>query len=904
MMENTMTILNSKPQDTENHTSEHNTETSNTMTNTSSNNTESKPEFYGDVAIDAKGLQTPMMKQFIEIKNTVPDALLFYRMGDFYELFLQDAVIASDILDITLTSRNKNDEFPIPMAGVPYHAMEGYITKLSDTGIKLAIAEQVESDDGKMMNRVLTRVITPGIPFDNGDLDNKELCWLASVSHEKKYGLCLIDIFTGEFKATEFDNIADLQREIDRVKPREILCTELLKHHLPENYLYTVQDEKYFEVSLGLTLLAQLLNVQDLRPFQLTSSIISSAASLIHYIQDVALIDSQHIKTITKYSTLGYMTIDPSTMRNLEVLRPMYTESKKATLLHLLDKTRTPMGGRMLKDWLSRPLMNLSFIVKRQEGVQALTDNFLRMNVQTALKTISDLEKLSSKLAQNNISPRDLHKLASSVVSLPDVLDPLDGIAPFTNTLPSNIPLDEANAVLLALVDEPPVQMKDGGVFRKGYNNDLDEIVEMATNSKQAIANMEAQLRIDTEISSLKIKNNKVFGYFIEVTQANKDKVPQTWYRKQTLVNAERYINEELKEFESKLNNAAIRRKEIEDDLYEDIKNMFSDVVIDLQTISKYIAYIDVLSAFAECAVNYNYVRPKLTSEYGLDIKGARHPVIENIQTDEPFVPNDIAFDDLHTCMILTGPNMAGKSTIMRQTALLVLMAQIGCFIPATSATIGICDKLFVRVGASDDVAHGRSTFMVEMSETAYILENATQKSLIMLDEIGRGTSTFDGLSIAWAVAECIHDKIKAKSIFATHYHELTALKDKKAHIFNKHVQISESKSDIIFLRTLGDGGAQKSYGVQCAKLAGIPRTIINRAKEILKDLEVKKLTNQVDQLSFFSPQEKVISEVPEHLEKIEQILLTKNIETMSPLMAMQELSKLIEIAKANKIET
>ena len=869
---------------------------------------EEKPEWYGNVSPDSPALQTTMMKQFVDLKRRVPDALLFYRMGDFYELFLQDAVIASQILELRLTSRNKKDSEPVPMAGVPHHAMEGYLLKLSNEGFKVAIAEQEpDPDNPKIFKRVLTRIVTPGVPYDSNEINGKESCWIASAVQHRKYGVAFLDVSTGELKTTEFDSIIELNAELARVSPKEVLTTELLRSHL--TYLgatYTVVSLALFDQKAAQGTLMRQLRVKNLSSFNLSPATIQASGGLISYVRDETLFNLNHLLTMRRYSLHGHLVIDQATRRNLEILKPLHGENRKSTLLYHLDKTKTAMGGRLLKDWLSSPLLDMKRIKARQEGVCIMMDPFLREDIRTVLRQVSDLERLSTKLAQGRINPKELKSLAGSLLLLPELFDPLREFETFGPYLPKDLPIEMAQNIVLNIVDEPPSVIKEGEIFNLGVNEELDEIRKLSSDSKELVAKLEKEQKEKTGISSLKIKFNKVFGYFFEVTQSNKDKVPSDWMRKQTLANSERYITPTLKEFEDKILGASEKRKMLEYEMFLSLRDEVSVIVPQLQNYAKHVATIDVLSSFAELASNSGYVKPEVDHSFSIELIQARHPVIEAMPLDEPFVPNDIVMDTNKRIMILTGPNMAGKSTIMRQVALIVLLAQIGSFVPADSAHIGLCDQIFVRVGASDDLARGRSTFMVEMSETAYILNHATERSLILMDEIGRGTSTFDGLSIAWSVAEAIHDKIGAKTIFATHYHELTALADKLKWMFNRHVAVSEKRGEIAFLRTLAEGGAGRSYGIQCARLAGMPRGVIRRSKEILTDLESRgSFAENIDQLNLFtaSNEDTVEAVVPEHLEQIEQRLKGLRLEHMSPMMAMQELYALHELLKQENEE-
>ena len=558
-----------------------------------------------------------------------------------------------------------------------------------------------------------------------------------------------------------------------------------------------------------------------------------------------------------------------------------------------MDKTKTAMGGRLLRQWLMAPLLDLRKIQRRQDAIEVLLDPMVREIVRSHLREVSDIERLAAKLAQEKLNPREMLALANSIYALPKVLDPLRPLVPFQGFLPKQLPMTLADEIYEFIEDEPPVSITDGDIIRAGVNKDLDEYTNLAKKGRLAVAEIEESERKNTGITSLKVKYNRVFGYFLEVTHANVSKVPETWIRKQTLTNSERYITPKLKEFEEKILTASDKKKALEHEIYLSLRKRLIKYLKELQSLAKRIAHIDVFAGLAELATSNRYCRPTVNDSRHLSIIAGRHPVIEAMNMEEPFVPNDVHLAPDSNLMILTGPNMAGKSTIMRQVALISLMTQIGSFVPASKANIGICDRIFVRVGASDDLARGRSTFMVEMGETALILNHATNRSLIMLDEIGRGTSTFDGLSIAWAVAEAIHDKINARTIFATHYHELTTLAAKKERINLMHVSVIEKNGKIVFLRTLQNGGSGKSYGIQCAKLAGMPRSVVRRANEILKDLESRSTTDNIDQLNLFSAPAREIEVVPENLEKIESMLTSLSLDDTTPREAISILYRL-----------
>ena len=858
--------------------------------------------------MSASGTDTPMMRQYMELKDQVPDALLFYRMGDFYELFFDDAKTAAGALELTLTSRNPKETNPIPMCGVPHHAADGYLRRLVDDGHKVAIAEQVAESvpntKKKLMKRELVRVVSPGVPWDSDQIESREACYLCGISGEGPWGLAFFDVSTGEIRVTEVSTIDLAAREIQRLEPREaIVPADLGRVQQIKDALLRVSttevDEAWFDEEAGHQGLADLLGTHDLDGFGAASlgPAIGAANAVVTYVRETARVPLAHVTRLHPYSVKGHMVVDQTTRVNLEVFRPLRGRARKGTLVHLLDRTCTPMGGRCLRDWLSHPLVDPKAIAARQDAVDSLLSGRIRMPVRESLQDVADVERLGTKASQGVANARDLRALGSSLNALPNLVHSLHALEPFGRQLPADL-LDDLSADIDRwLIDQPPHSITDGGLIRKGAHALLDELIELSTEGKTAIARIEAREREATGISSLKIRHNKVFGYFLEVTQANLDKVPSDWHRKQTLSNAERYITPELKEFEEKVLGADEKRKALEYELFRELRDRVASNIDRLQSIAKWIARVDALASFADLAADKRYVRPKVDDGYRIDIRGSRHPVVESMGMEEPFVPNDIELDEQRRLMILTGPNMAGKSTVMRQVALSVLMAQIGCFVPADFAHIGICDRLFVRVGASDDLAHGRSTFMVEMSETALILNQATEHSLVLLDEIGRGTSTLDGLSIAWAVAEGMHDRIRARTIFATHYHELVELADERASAFNMHVGVREWGDRVVFLRTLRSGGASKSYGIQCARLAGMPAAIVNRAKDLLATLEHERREQKGPQMSLFAGQGSSSATVVDGAhDELREALNALDVDDLTPREALDALYRLKEL--------
>lgn len=873
---------------------------------------------------------TPMMRQYLTLKATVPDSLLLYRMGDFYELFFDDAVDAAQILDLTLTSRNKNDTDPIPMAGIPYHALQTYMKGLVDAGRKVAVAEQrTDPNNPKLMVRELVRVVTPGVPWDGDALEARESCWLAGMCPGKGtlVGLSFLDVSTGAFRVTEVFSLEDALSELMRMEPRELvvhptLAAQPLCAQILSTTSHTSPEPAWFDEDAAKQALCTVLKTQDLMGFgagEMTASI-GAAGALISYVRETARVSVEHINAIEPYRVSGHMVLDDATRRNLEILRPIRGTGRRGTLLWLLDRTATAMGGRLLREWLNRPLDDISEITRRQDAIEALWDGRVRRPIREQLKQVSDIERLSSRVAQDTANARDLVMLATSLQAMPEVFGSLRAFPAFASQLPDDLAEDVVVDIRKWLVDDPPITISDGGLIRKGVHAELDRIRSLSRDGKSEMAQMEAREKTRTGITSLKVKHNKVFGYFLEVTAANRDKVPKNWIRKQTLSNAERFITPELKEFEQQVLGAEERKKTLEHELFRALRTRVAQHVHRLQRLANVVAYVDVIASFADISVENRYVRPTVHPGDALHIRGGRHPVVEAMLHEEDFVPNDIVMDANQRLIVLTGPNMAGKSTVMRQVAITALMAQVGCFVAASEANIGLCDRIFVRVGASDDLAHGRSTFMVEMSETALILNQATSRSLILLDEIGRGTSTYDGLAIAWAVAEAIHDRLRARTIFATHYHELTALGESRPRACNQHIAVHEWNNEIIFLRALRNGGASKSYGIQCAKLAGMPEAVVGRARALLDELESQSANGStainVRQLDLFGfatddsaaaqldePEPQAVEEEPEAPDPIRQILEENNPDDLTPRRALEVLYTLREIIVREAVE-
>jgi len=796
---------------------------------------------------------TPMLRQYMGIKDQFPDAILFFRMGDFYEMFFDDAQVASRILGITLTSRGTYGGEKVPMCGIPHHAHRAYIGKLLDSGWKVAICEQV-GDPGSakgIVEREVVRLVTPGSVVDEKDLDDKTHVYMAAVSgSEGAYGLAHVDLSTGEFRVTQMGSCEALSDELVRIDPAEVLLvedTELANRKSLSPYRVEVLKRESYDPREAVSLLTQELRVKSLAGFgcQTMPQAIIAAGAIVAYLRDTQKGFPEHIRDILTYHMGDYMVLDASTFDHLELLKSTRRQSVKGSLFDILDKTVTPMGSRLLKSWISYPLVNLDRIRERSAGVACLKDDpHLRREIRDELKKISDIARLNGRIALNRANARDLIALKSSLLRLPFLKDALKDTnsALLFETGSLLDPLqDIAQRIEASIEEDPPVSLKEGGIIKEGYQGELDRLISLSREGKSWITRFARSEQERTGISSLKVGYHKVFGYYIEVTRTNLHLVPDDYIRKQTLANGERYINEALKVKEAEVLGAEERRVELEAEIFEEIRRTIAVEHGRISDTAARVSQIDVIVCLAEIAEANNYAFPEVNDSAALDIFQGRHPVVEMTVKEEDFVPNDIHLDpEKQQVMIITGPNMAGKSTILRQTALTALMAQMGGFVPASRAVIGLVDRIFTRVGASDDLSRGQSTFMVEMNETANILRHMTPKSLVILDEIGRGTSTYDGLSIAWAVAEALHDKDEkgVRTLFATHYHELTELVTTKPRVKNFNIAVREWKDRIIFLRKLVPGGTSRSYGIQVAQIAGIPEGVIRRAKEILNNLE------------------------------------------------------------------
>ncbi len=852
-----------------------------------------------------------MLKQYVAIKKEYPDSILFFRLGDFYEMFYDDAKIASKVLGIALTSRNKSGKNPVPLCGVPFHSAEPYLAKLLKEGHKVAVCEQVEDPKTAkgVVKRKVVRVLTPGAIIDTEKLDSKSNNYLASVYvNNNSYGLSYTDISTGVFRTTSFRSLEALVDELSQVEPKELLLQDdenrgtISRSDLtgPRNVLVTELDSWVWDIDRAKELLLEHLSAKTLEPFGLEDhpDSISASGALIQYLKDTQMDEMPPLDEPTFYQKSDYLLIDDSTKTNLELLQTIRGDSEKGTLFWVLDETMTAMGARLLKFWIANPLINKKAIEERLDGVEEFRNNpRLKNDLRTVLKDISDIERLIGRISTTSARPRDLGSLRDSSSHIKEIKEKLESSdTKVLKQVSKNIDeLDDLRELLeKTIVEEPPVSSREGGIIKEAINSELDELRSISRDGKKLIAELEGREKEATGITSLKIGYNKVFGYYIEVTKTHLSSVPDYYIRKQTLVNAERYITQELKEYEEKLLGAEDKILDIERELFEEIRIKVANESNRVRKAAAIIAKIDVLSSLSEVAEKYDYTRPVILNTKNLDLKNNRHPVIERMDLGERFVPNDIRLDQKEDqVLIITGPNMAGKSTLIRQVALSVLMAQLGSFVPATHAEVGIYDRIFTRVGASDNLAKGQSTFMVEMVETAYILRHATDKSLVILDEIGRGTSTFDGMSIAWAVAEYLHD-LGSKTLFATHYHELAELALSKKRTKNYNIYVKESGDKIVFLRKLVPGATSHSYGIQVAKLAGVPEAVIKSARKVLLNLE--KSQSQLRD-SILGGQANLFSKAENEDETIVHPLLEEIAEldtnSMTPLDALTKLAEL-----------
>lgn len=863
---------------------------------------------------------SPMMKQYLQIKEQNKDCILFFRLGDFYEMFFDDAKLASKELELTLTGRDCGQEERAPMCGVPFHSSESYIARLVAKGYKVAICEQVE-DPAKakgLVKRDIIRVITPGTVTESSMLDegiNNYICCVYTV--DKNIGVCYCDISTGEFAGTFLkgdDVVALLKNELGKINPREILVggdtvkfkelARFIKDKLSCG-VELINDDKFdYELCKQITESRFGNRVIDELEEKHYYTTVSASGALLDYLKITQKNGLERLREFVVYTDNQYMALDYNTRRNLELLETMRNKEKRGSLLWVLDKTKTSMGKRLIRSWIEQPLISCGAIIKRQNAVEELVNNtMLRLDLVEALQGILDMERLMTRIVYGTSNARELRSLACAIGRVPKVKEIAQNV---TSSLLTEIYKgidvleDVFKAIDSAIVDEPPFSIREGGMIKRGYNAELDSIVADMNNSSDILAQIEAQEKEKTTIPKLKVGYNRVFGYYIEVPNSYKKLVPETYIRKQTLSNCERYITQDLKLIEGRILGAKEKSVALEYKLYEEVREFVASNLSRVQSTAQNIAKLDVLCSLACVASDNRYCKPDINVKGVLELKDSRHPVVEQLLKDTPFVPNDVVLDkQLNSTAIITGPNMAGKSTYMRQTALIVLMAQMGSFVPATSANVGIVDKIFTRVGASDDLASGQSTFMVEMNEVANIIKNATPNSLLILDEIGRGTSTFDGMSIARAVLEYVSDKRKlgAKTLFATHYHELAVMEELLDGVKNYNIAVKKNGENITFLRRIVPGGADKSYGIEVARLAGIPEWVIKRAKEIQREYEngtgenlniVKKKqpkqNNAVEQISLLGnvADNEIISE-----------LKSTDLNTLTPIEAMNILYKL-----------
>ena len=854
---------------------------------------------------------TPVRQQYLEVKRQFPNAIVFFRLGDFYEMFDDDAKIAARELDLVLTSRGVSKSKKVPMAGVPHHAAENYIARLIEKGYHVAICDQVGDEPiGGLMPRDITRVVTPGTVTEPALLPEKQNNYLAAIAPRfngdliASVGVAYADISTGEFAATELDegDIAGLaQQEIVRLAARECLLPQTVAEKdlipLADGVHVSPVEDWRFDPTTAVDALERHFGVETLAAFGLDGKDEATIAAgvLIQYLQETQRGTLDQIKTLQAYTTSDYMVLDAATRRNLELTETLRARRTKGSLLGVLDQTVTAMGGRLLRHWIARPLLDIERLERRLDQVESLfVDGALRTQVREALRDASDVERLTNRIIIGKAGPRELLSLKDTLQMIPALRGYLIGQEQALKDLAYRLdPVEEATDLIArAIVDDPPATLNTIGAIRDGYSPELDQIIRDSAAARQYINSLEEVERERTGIKSLKVSYNKVFGYYIEVTKANTDMVPDDYIRKQTLVNAERYITPEMKEVEVRLNNAEEEIHTLEVDLYLDLLRRLASYSEDLLATARALARLDVVAGLAEVAARNAYVRPALTNEDVLEIRGGRHAVVEQLLIGERFVPNETHFDDAQRIHLITGPNMSGKSTYLRQVALIVLLAQIGSFVPADDATIGLVDRIFTRIGAQDEIHAGQSTFMVEMVETALILQQSTRRSLIILDEIGRGTSTYDGLAIARAVVEYLHShpRMGGKTLFATHYHELTELENFLPSVINYNVAVAERGNTIAFLHSIRPGKADKSYGIHVAQLAGVPEGVVQRAAEILVELEAQHNVWSIEPDPDAPPQLALFDTGPH---PVIQELRKLNVEEMSPIDAITRLYEL-----------
>ena len=860
-------------------------------------------------------MTTPMRKQYLRIKKQYPETIVLFRLGDFYETFDDDAKKVAQVCDIVLTSRPVGKDQRVPLAGVPYHSVEGYIAKLIQAGHKVAIVEQVGEVPARgLVDREVVRVVTPGTVVEPSLLEERRNNYLAAlIVDEKRAGLAYTDITTGEFAATQLsgvDVVRLVSEELERLRPAEVVTYD---QTLVEQQggggsagpVFTEYERWRFDLDTARQALQDHFEVASLDGFGLGGLplAVQAAGALLQYLAETQRANLAQLSGLYTYSTEEYMTLDAATRRNLELTETLRRGAVQGSLLGVLDGTVTSIGGRLLRRWIAHPLLDLDRLSRRLDVVEAFYhDTPARTRLSDLLKSVADLERLTSRVVQGIAGPRDLLGIRKSLLMVPEIqvlLEKMEQGSELFGAIVSLDPCQDMVALLeQALVDDPPATLSTGGVIRPGFSAELDNILASSHEAKSWVANLEKQERKRTGIKSLKVGYNKVFGYYLEVTKANTDRVPEEYVRKQTLVNAERYITPELKEYESLILNAEERIQDLESQIYRQVLEQLAAASGRLLAVAQALARLDVHAALAEVALMHRYVRPALVEDGELRIVAGRHPVVEITQREEPFVPNDARFSEEESILLITGPNMAGKSTYLRQVALIVLMAQIGSFVPADEAEIALVDRIFTRIGAQDEISAGQSTFMVEMVETANLLNHATVRSLLVLDEVGRGTSTYDGISIAWAVVEHIHNhpRLRCKTLFATHYHELTQLSELLPRVRNYNVAVAEEKDRVVFLRRIVPGGADQSYGIHVAQLAGLPKPVIHRAEEILEELEQEarapgsaRRTVRARQLPLFATRNPVIDELQE-----------LDVSAMTPLEAISKLYELKKLAKSD----
>jgi DNA mismatch repair protein MutS len=827
---------------------------------------------------------TPMMKQYLEMKEAYPDAILFFRLGDFYEMFFDDALEASRILQITLTARNKGGAAKAPMCGVPYHAADSYISKLTKNGKKVAICEQLSDPNlPGIVKRDVVRVVTPGTTLDDNILEGKVNNYVMAMTlHGGAISLAYADFTTGEFQTTEVRSESDLRSEVEKVRPAEVVI------------------EKSF---FGDPLFEKIRkDFEKIFFYEFEGGDEDASSLLMKYLKNTQKTDLKHVGAAKTYAADEFMPLDEATLKNLELLFTLREGKKEGSLLWVLDKTGTSMGGRLLRYFLTHPLTNKGHIDERLEAVEELTGKQnLHADLKELLKSVMDLERLLARLSMGRGNARDLVGLKNSLMQVPLIQGMLKEVETklLTQVREEIDPLEDLVELIgRAIVDDPPVSMSDGKMIAEGYNRELDDLKKISSEGKQYIQNLQTEESNKTGITNLKVRYNKVFGYYIEVSKGQINKVPETYIRKQTLVNAERYITPELKEFEEKILGAEEKIIALEQKTFGEVREHVVENIERIQRTARYLALLDVLCSFASVTLENHYCKPVILDTGFIEITEGRHPVVERMSSDARFVPNDAVMkQDGERLLLITGPNMGGKSTYLRQVALIVLMAQIGSFVPAASAKIGLVDRIFTRVGASDNLVKGQSTFMVEMEETSNILKNATENSLVILDEVGRGTSTYDGMSIAWAISEYLHDKVKAKTLFATHYHELISLADKLQHAANYAVQVSENEEDgVVFLYKVLPGGVDRSYGIEVAKLAGLPEEVVSRANQILVDLEEgvheKRIQKELESRPA-ATQEALFEDTDRESGALKKKITEIDLDSMTPIEALNKLAEL-----------